>query len=179
MTQINKVRTPGPEGTPRDDILRLDYDRDSSDHSDDPEVELSRTQSMTTKAATLQTDMTNFVSVEKPSFEETVVSMLKKLDNKIDNLKESRSTTASNSENHYIFKIDRSALLPTFRGKKAMKLNSSKLLYIFSLLTVYFSNRARQLIVANEIKGMLQLEYLLMIKRVSNSIFITCSTEEA
>lgn len=57
---------------------------------------------MTTKAATLQTDLTNFVSVEKPSFEETVVSMLKKLDNKIDNLKEGRSTTAGNSENHYM-----------------------------------------------------------------------------
>ena len=99
VTQINKVTTPAPEGTPRNDMLRLDYD---GDDSDDHEVESSRTQSMTTKAATLQTDLTNFVSVEKPSFEETVVSMLKKLDNKIDNLKEGRSTTAGNSENHYM-----------------------------------------------------------------------------
>ena len=82
VTQINKVTTPAPEGTPRNDMLRLDYDGDGSD---DHVVELSRTQSMTTKAATLKTDLTNFVSVEKPSFEETVFSMLKKLDNKIDN----------------------------------------------------------------------------------------------
>ena len=102
VTQINKVTTPAPEGTPRNDMLRLDYDGDGNDDSDDHEVESSRTQSMTTKAATLQTDLTNFVSVEKPSFEETVFSMLKKLDNKIDNLKESRSTTAGNSENHYM-----------------------------------------------------------------------------
>ena len=72
---------------------------------------------ITTKAPTLQTDLANFVTIQKPAFEETVVSMSKKLDNKLDNLKEGRSTTAGNSENHYGLQIDYDALLPTFMDR--------------------------------------------------------------
>ena len=117
VIQVNKVRTPAPEVRLKNDMLRSIYDGNGSEDSNDGEVESSKsTQSMgstttsnlvtfgsaiTTKAPTLQTDLANFVTIQKPAFEKTAVSMLKKLDNKLDNLKEGRSTTAGNSENHY------------------------------------------------------------------------------
>ena len=40
---------------------------------------------------TLQTDLSNFVTIEKQTFEEKVLSMLERLSNKVDNLKEAKS----------------------------------------------------------------------------------------
>lgn len=50
---------------------------------------------------TLQTDLSNFVTVTKQTFEEKVISMIEKLSNKVDNLKDASSTTAGNIESHH------------------------------------------------------------------------------
>jgi hypothetical protein len=48
--------------------------------------------------ATLQTDLSNFVTVAKQTFEEKVITMIEKLSNKVDNLKEASTSrkTAGN-----------------------------------------------------------------------------------
>ena len=45
---------------------------------------------------TLQTDLSNFVTIKKQTFEEEVLSMLEKLTNKVDNLKEASSLPVGN-----------------------------------------------------------------------------------
>ena len=52
---------------------------------------------------TLQTDLSNFVTIKKQTFEEKVLSMLEKLTNKVDNLKEASSSPAGNIYSFYNF----------------------------------------------------------------------------
>jgi hypothetical protein len=70
-------------------------------NSQSPCTESSGRCSAITADTTFQTNLSNFVTVTKQTFEEKVVSMIEKLSIKVDNLKEASSTTAGNIKSHH------------------------------------------------------------------------------
>ena len=116
VPDIQPVRKPDAEVTTRDD---KSLNSDNTEKNDNNETENDQIEKMATSdeilinspaqhtesssrgststaSTTLQTDLSSFVKVTKQTFEEKVITMIEKLSNKVDNLKEARSTTAGN-----------------------------------------------------------------------------------
>jgi hypothetical protein len=116
------ARNPDAEVTTGNDKSSSDDDIEEDDNNDNHKIETMATsnlqnnktvnsQSQRTESSgrcsaitadtTLQTNLSNFVTVTKQTFEEKVISMIEKLSIKVDNLKEASSTTAGNIESHH------------------------------------------------------------------------------